>query len=87
MDYSPQGSSVHVFFPARIPEWVAIPFSRASSGDLPDPGMEPTSPVSPALQVGSYITEPQGEPKLSLLIGDFFFFLVYFFHLFLLVGG
>ena len=24
------------------------------SGDLPDPGMEPTSPVAPALQVDSY---------------------------------
>ena len=31
MDYSPQGSSVHGIFQARILEWVTIPFSRASS--------------------------------------------------------
>jgi len=31
-------------FQARILEWVAI----SSSGDLPDPGIEPVSPVFPA---------------------------------------
>ena len=31
MDCSPPGSSVHGIFQARILEWVAIPFSRASS--------------------------------------------------------
>ena len=31
MDYSPPGSSVHGIFQARILEWVAISFSRASS--------------------------------------------------------
>ena len=31
MDCSPQGSSVHGILQARILEWVAIPFSRASS--------------------------------------------------------
>ena len=31
MDYSLPGSSVHSIFQARILEWVAIPFSRASS--------------------------------------------------------
>ena len=31
MGYSLPGSSVHGIFQARIPEWVAIPFSRASS--------------------------------------------------------
>ena len=29
--------------------WSGLPF--LSLGDLPDPGIEPTSPVSPALQV------------------------------------
>ena len=33
MDCSPPGSSVHGILPARILEWVAIPFSR----DPPDP--------------------------------------------------
>ena len=31
MDCSPPGSSVHVIFQARIPEWVAISSSRGSS--------------------------------------------------------
>jgi len=40
MDSSPLGSSVHGILQARILEWVAI----SSSRDLPDPGIEPTSP-------------------------------------------
>ena len=43
--YSPPGSPVHGILQARIPEWVTIPLSR----DLPDPGIEPTSLMSPAL--------------------------------------
>ena len=31
MDCSPPGSSVHGILQVRIPEWVAIPFSRGSS--------------------------------------------------------
>ena len=38
-DYSPPGSSVHGVLQARVLEWVAIPFSRGSSRDLP--GIEP----------------------------------------------
>ena len=34
MDCSPPGSSTHGIFQAKVPEWVAMPFSR----DLPDPG-------------------------------------------------
>jgi len=49
MDCSPQGSSVHRIFQARILEWVAISYSRG----LSKPGMEPVSPASPALQVDS----------------------------------
>ena len=30
VDYSPRGFSVHGFLQARIPEWVAISFSRGS---------------------------------------------------------
>ena len=41
---------------ARILEWVAFPFSRASS----QPGIEPRSP---ALQADSLCAEPQGKPK------------------------
>ena len=31
MDCSPSGSSVHGILQARVPEWVAIPFSKGSS--------------------------------------------------------
>ena len=37
MDFSLPGSSVHGILQARIPGWVAIPFS----GDLHNPGIEP----------------------------------------------
>ena len=32
-------------------------------GDLPDPGIEPTSPASPALQADSLLPSHQGSPK------------------------
>ena len=35
-------------------------------GNLPDPGIEPTSPVSPAVQADSSITEPPGKPSASV---------------------
>ena len=31
-------------------------------GDLPDPGIKPTSPVTPALQVDFFTAEPLGKP-------------------------
>ena len=31
-------------------------------GNFPDPGIEPTSPVSPALQADFLPTEPPGKP-------------------------
>ena len=51
MDCNPPGSSVHGILQARILEWVAIP----PPGDLPDPGIEPTSLTSPAL-AGRFFT-------------------------------
>ena len=38
--------------------WRGLP--SPPPGDLPDPGMEPESPETPALQVDSFPTEPQG---------------------------
>ena len=43
--------------------WSGLPFP--TPGDLPDPGIEPTSPVSPALVVGFFTTEPPGKPHLD----------------------
>ena len=51
----PMDYTVHVILQARILEWVAFPFSRASS----QPGIEPRSS---ALQVDSLPPEPQGNP-------------------------
>ena len=59
LDYIPPGSTAHGIFQARILEWVAIP----SPGDPPNLGIEPTSPVSPALTDGFFVTEPPGKPK------------------------
>ena len=58
MNCSPLGFSVHEIFQARILEWVAI----SSPGDLPHPGIKPTSPVSPALAGRFFTTEPWGKP-------------------------
>ena len=77
MDCSPPGSSVHGTFQAGILEWLPFP----SPGDLPNPGIKPSSP---ALQAD---TEPPGKPircqyllfalseKLSILLSFFFLFL------------
>ena len=40
-----------------------VPFSP--SGDLPDPGIEPTCPVSPALQAGSLPLSHWGSPHVK----------------------
>ena len=51
MHCSPTGSSVHGILQARKLDWVAI----SSSGDLPDPGIEPGSS---SLQADSLPSEP-----------------------------
>ena len=48
-----------VGFP-RQEYWHRLPFP--SPGDLPDPGMEPTSPVSPAWTGGFFTAEPPEKP-------------------------
>ena len=42
---------------SRQKYWSGSPF--ASPGDLPNPGMEPRSPMSPALQVNSLLLGPR----------------------------
>ena len=51
MDCSLPGSSVHGILQAKILEWVPV----SSPGDLPDPGIEPGSPMSLALS-GRFLT-------------------------------
>ena len=63
-DCSPPGSSLHGISWARILEGAAF----SSPGDLPDPGMEPTSPSPPALAGGFFTAEPPGKPLLRVLL-------------------
>ena len=62
MDCSLPDSSVRGIFQARVLEWVAISFT----GDLFDPGIEPTSLVSPAL-AGKFLTFLPSAPPLRPL--------------------
>ena len=48
---SPPGSSVHGILQARITQWMAMPSSR----DLPNPGTEPMSLISPVV-AGRFLT-------------------------------
>jgi len=40
--------------------WSGLPFPHP--GDLPDPAIEPASPVSPALASRFFVAEPPGKP-------------------------
>ena len=55
MDYIAHDAPLLMGFP-RQEDWSGLPFPFP--GDLPDPGVKPTSPVSPALQAGSLPTQP-----------------------------
>ena len=48
---------------SRQEDWSGLPFP--SPGHLPDPGMEPTSHVFPALKADSLPTEPSGFQFIS----------------------
>ena len=55
IDSSPAGSSVHGTSQVRLLKWVAFP----TPGDLPNSGIKPASPVSPALAYRFFTTEPR----------------------------
>ena len=44
--------------------WRELPFP--SLGDLPNPGLEPTSPSSPALEGGFFTFVPPGKPHYDI---------------------
>ena len=57
MDYSPPGSSVQRIFQSRYLNELLFP----TPGNLPNPGIEPVTPVSPA-SAGEFCTaEPAGK--------------------------
>ena len=49
---------------SRQKYWSGLPFPPPAS--LPDPGIEPRSLVSPALEGGFFTTEPAGKPEVVL---------------------
>ena len=61
MDCSPPGSSVHGILQARILEWVAMPSSS-------NPGIEPTSLMSPELAGGFFTTSTTWEAHVHTYI-------------------
>ena len=61
------GSSVYRIIQVRILEWVAFP----TPGDLPDPGIEPVSPISPKLQVDPLPLSHRGSPLLNMVLHYF----------------
>ena len=66
------GSSVHPLGLSRQGYWSGLQFP--TSGDFPDPGIEPASPVSPALQTDSLLSESSEKPhKIKLVIKLGFF--------------
>ena len=46
--------------------WSGLPFP--TPGDLPDPGIQPASLVSPALAGGFFTTAPPGKPKMHSIL-------------------
>ena len=63
---SPPGGSVHGILQARILEWAAM---QDPPGHLPDPVMEPTSPMS---AVGFSTAEPPGKSVIFLVLHCWF---------------
>ena len=62
VDCSQPGSSVHGIFPGKT---TGVGYHFLLLGDLPDPGIEPTSPV---LAGGFFTTEPLGKSNIPVEI-------------------
>jgi len=54
---------------SRQEYWSGLLFP--SPGDLPNPGMEPTLPTSPALAGELFTTESPGKPKIMVMDTQF----------------
>ena len=63
MDCSPPGSSVYGISQAKVLHGLPLP----SPGALPDLGIEPSSPASPALAGRFFTTEPPQKPSLVFM--------------------
>ena len=56
---------------SRQEYWSGLPFHLP--GDLPDPGIQPVSLLSPALAGGFFTLSHQGSPSLDLALSFFLF--------------
>ena len=66
MECSLPGFSVHGSLQARVLEWVSF----IPPGDLPDPGIEPASLVSPALTGGFFTTSCTWEAHIIMKLAQ-----------------
>ena len=62
---------------SRQEYWSELPFPPP--GDLPDPGIEPKSPESPALHVDAFPTELWNSPINHVVVGNLFILSVFHF--------
>ena len=67
MDREAYHASLSMGF-SRQEYWSGLPFP--SLGDLPNLGIKPTSPVSPALVREFFTTEPPGKPLMKMIPSD-----------------
>ena len=65
LDCSSPGSLIPGILRAKILYWVAV--LCPPPGDLPNLGMEPTSPASPALQADCLLLSRRGSPVCMVL--------------------
>ena len=66
VDCSPPGSSVHGDSPGKNTGVGCKNTHPPPPGDLPHPGIEPVSPVAPALQADSLLQSHWGSPKVII---------------------
>ena len=63
-DYSPSGSSVHEI--SQQEYWSGLPLPTPQ--DLPNPRIEPTTPMAPALAGVFFTTAPLGKSSIGTLL-------------------
>ena len=76
MDYNLPDSSVHGISQVRTLELVAISFSK----DLPNPGMDQVSPISPALAGEFFTAGPPGKPYICIYIYVYIYIYIYIYQ-------
>ena len=76
LDHSLPGPSVHGILQARILEWLLF----LPAGDLPDSGIEPESPASPAFTGIFSTTEPLRRPYILVCFTYIYIYIHIYIH-------